>query len=252
MYKAKDRLADITAELETWSTKRFCTKRHLLSLIGKLEFLCKVVRHGRTFLRRLIELSKKVKFLHNKIRINYIAHRDINWWLNFMHHYHGVSVMYDEQWISNEKLNLWTDSSDYAIGCLYKHLFNCKMFDEETKMHPIVWKEMYAILVACETWGHYFKAKRILFNCDNNAVVCSINSGVSKNTELMALIRKLFFICALYNFEISAVYLPSKSNVLADSLSRFDFKRFYNNCKEPYKMIQCAPIDVLHDLNNYR
>ena len=50
-----ERLHDIKREVNLWVCKKSCTKRQLLSLIGKLEFICKVVRHGRTFLRRLIE-----------------------------------------------------------------------------------------------------------------------------------------------------------------------------------------------------
>jgi len=37
-----------------------CTKRELLSLIGKLSFACKVIPSGRIFLRRLIDLIKKL------------------------------------------------------------------------------------------------------------------------------------------------------------------------------------------------
>ena len=41
-------------ELQSFSTRKKCTKRQLLSLIGKLSFACKVVPAGRIFLRRLI------------------------------------------------------------------------------------------------------------------------------------------------------------------------------------------------------
>ena len=48
-------------ELQSFSTRKKCTKRQLLSLIGKLSFACKVVPAGRFFLRRLIDLSMTVK-----------------------------------------------------------------------------------------------------------------------------------------------------------------------------------------------
>ena len=41
--------------LGDWSTEKKCTKRELLSLIGKLAFAAKVVRLGRLFLRSLID-----------------------------------------------------------------------------------------------------------------------------------------------------------------------------------------------------
>lgn len=249
---SKQRLADITLELQSWVSKRSCTKRQLLSLIGKLEFLCKVVRHGRTFIRRLIELSKKLKYLHHRIRLNSSALKDIEWWQYFMPHFHGVCVMYDECWTNSEQLSLWTDASDRGIGCLYKNYFIQDHFSECIAKRPIVWKELYAILVACATWGHHFVGRRLKFNCDNEAVVYCLNSGVSKNVELMTLIRKLFFICASYNFEISAKYLTSKSNILADALSRDNFTKFYQCCDSPNNMVQCKAYDVLKDLYFYR
>ena len=72
----------------------------------------------------------------------------------------------------------------------------------------IAWRELYAIVVACTTGGFNFSGKRVVFNCDNEAIVCSIHSGVSKNVEIMTLIRMLFFICSCCNFEFSAVCLP--------------------------------------------
>ena len=50
-----DRLYQLIME---WSIKKSCTKRELDSLIGQLQHACAVVKAGRSFLRRMIELSK--------------------------------------------------------------------------------------------------------------------------------------------------------------------------------------------------
>ena len=42
--------------LQQWGTKRVCRRRGLESLIDLLNHACKVVRPGRSFLRRLIDL----------------------------------------------------------------------------------------------------------------------------------------------------------------------------------------------------
>lgn len=246
------RLNSIKEDIYMWSHKRTCTKRQLLSLIGKLEFICRVVRHGRSFLRRLIELSKKVKKLHHKLRLNRSALNDIQWWIDFMPFFHGVSFFYDNDWSSCDSLQLWTDASDHGIGCVFHNLYIYEKLDDFAIDMNIAWRELYAILVACATWGHHLIAKRVVFNCDNEAIVYCINSGVSKDVELMTLLRKLFFVCAYYNFECSACHLPSKSNVLADALSRGDMPRFFVNCKNPLSMQKCQAIDVLYDLYNFR
>ncbi len=76
----KDKLAWLTSDLEGWRGRKACKKRDLLSLIGVLSHACKVVRAGRTFLRRLIELSVTAKKLEHFVRLSREARSDIEWW----------------------------------------------------------------------------------------------------------------------------------------------------------------------------
>ena len=39
-----------------WGDKKFCTRRELEALIGLLNYVCKVVRPGRSFLHHMIDL----------------------------------------------------------------------------------------------------------------------------------------------------------------------------------------------------
>ena len=65
--------------LREWSHKRACTKRELLSLAGLLHHAATVVKPGRMFVRRLIDLSAIPKELHFHVRLNKDARSDI-WW----------------------------------------------------------------------------------------------------------------------------------------------------------------------------
>ena len=67
---------------------------------------------------------------------------------------------------------------------------------------------------------------KVLLYCDNMSVCHIINSGVSKNVDIMKLVRTLFFVCASFNIECRSVHLSSLDNAIADSLSRLDFIRF--------------------------
>ena len=113
---SSDRLNEILLELQIWKDKTCCSKRELLSLIGKLSFVARVVKSGRTFIRRLIDHAKGVPHLHYRIRLHTTALKDIEWWLTFLPSWNGISMFYDNQWISNADLHLWTDASDIAIG----------------------------------------------------------------------------------------------------------------------------------------
>ena len=60
------RIADI---LCSFMTKRTCTKQELLSLLGHLNFACRVIYPGRAFVSYLISLSTTVKALHHHIKL---------------------------------------------------------------------------------------------------------------------------------------------------------------------------------------
>ena len=63
-----DKLARLVQSLKEWRGKKACRKRELLSIIGLLSHACKVIRPGRSFLCRLIDLSSKVSNLDHFVR----------------------------------------------------------------------------------------------------------------------------------------------------------------------------------------
>ncbi len=65
---SQERQVEILHELSAISFVKVTTKKKLLSLIGKLSFITKVVRSGSTFLSRPINLAKLVKYLHFKVK----------------------------------------------------------------------------------------------------------------------------------------------------------------------------------------
>ena len=91
----------------------------------------------------------------------------------------------------------------------------------DTKNISIDWQELYAIVVACYIWSSVWAQKRIIFYCDNQAVVSIINSKRSKSTRIMDLVRALTLKTMKYNFYFKAVHVPGHSNDIADSISLF-------------------------------
>ena len=73
-------------------------------------------------------------------------------------------------------------------------------------------------MVAAVVWGTRWRAQKVLCHCDNQAVVAVLNSRSSEQPQLMHMLRCLFFVEA--SFELSASYIPTKANDLADDLSR--------------------------------
>ena len=58
-------LQAISQELSGFRWAKSATKREILSLIGKLHFICRVCPPGRAFLHCMIDVSKKARYLHH-------------------------------------------------------------------------------------------------------------------------------------------------------------------------------------------
>ena len=228
-----DKLADLRGILRQCNSRNSITKNELASLLGKLSFAARVVVPGRTFMRRLWDL--KAKYDHPKIKPHYrvaldaACRADIKWWNVFLDDWNGRSFFLHNAWTQATELGLYTDASGaWGFGAFYgaEQRWIQGQWSGEDKEKSIEFKELYAIVVACATWGHHWSSRRIQLHCDNEAVVACVRSGTSRAPHLMPLLRCLVMLCARMNFVLSAKHVAGRSNVIADALSRGDLQAF--------------------------
>ena len=81
-------------------------------------------------------------------------------------------------------------------------------------------KELAAVVLAAQRWGHEWANKRVLVMSDNSTTVSCVNRGTSRSTLLMPYLRYMFWLSAVYNFRLTAMHVPGEDNVLADTISR--------------------------------
>ena len=133
----------------------------------------------------------------------------------------------EAKWTPAHHLELYTDaSSTVGFGAYWDGAWFSQPWPSLLMSKPIDWKELYAIIMACEVWGKHWRGKRLLFHCDNQAIVQVWQSGLSCSSSLMCLVRALFFVAACYNFHVLICHIPGINNSIADSLSRMQLKRF--------------------------
>jgi hypothetical protein len=220
------RIGDVLDELDYWQDRKIGPKRRLLSLLGKLVFVCRIVQPGRIFIRRLFDASTKVRLLYHRVRLTAEAIRDVTWWRTFLLVWNQKSMFFDDHWTTSAVLNLASDASNAGMGAVFGTSWWFLPFDQSHLAFPIAWRELYAVVVACRVWGHSLSAKRIMIECDNIAIVYSVNKGTSKNPKIMSLIRDLFFTCAFFNFDIRLTHVPGLLNVGPDLLSRLKIRQY--------------------------
>ena len=77
-----DKLSRLRDSLDRWSTQKICRRRELESLVGTLQHACRVVKQGRAFVQRMIDLLclPSATKDHHHIRINFQFRADLHWW----------------------------------------------------------------------------------------------------------------------------------------------------------------------------
>ena len=225
-----DKLRELQHAIISWLGRRSASKRRLLSIIGKLAFAARVVPAGRLFLRRLIDLSTKAKKLHHHVKLNSEARPDFQWWHTFLLDWNGVAMFLDPAWTTADQMELYTDASGtLGYGAYFQgHWFRAAW--EPLQRPPFVsiqWQELFAVVTAARTWGHCWMGRRIVFHCDNMAIVNAWSHKSSRDPAISSLLRTLFLVAAQDNFNVSLRHLLGKNNALVDALSRNQMNRFF-------------------------
>ena len=226
-----DKLTKTKEALHEWSCKKSATLKELQSLIGTLQFACRVVVPGRAFLQRIVSLTRGISNSRWHIKLNTEFRKDVSMWLAFLENWNGVSFFLVDTVLSTPDLQLFTDASG-SLG--YGGYLNGRWFQSHWlprhRLSPVTgisidWQEGFAIYIACLLWGPHWSAKRI---CDNLPVVAIINSKPSKSSRIMDLVRSVTMLILVHNFTFTAKYIPGLDNSIADSLSRFQMDRFHS------------------------
>ena len=220
-----DKLDALMTLLQSWLTRSNCTKRELLSLIGSLSFACKVVKPGRIFLRRLIDLSTTVTELHHNIYFDTESKADVDWWLKFLPSWNGVEC-FQHVMVTSHSLQLFTDASSLGFGAVYRtHWFSSTWPTNMVNAHINV-QELFAIVAAVFTWGHVWVNQQVLFYTDNSCIVHVWKTGTCRNKDIMKLVRSLFLFAARRDINILMQHVSGVNNISADALSRFQIVKF--------------------------
>jgi len=227
--KLRDLRILVTEWLEKMSDdKPSCSVKDLQSLVGSLSHACKVVRPGRTFLRRMFQLLKGCKKNQPGVRLNLSFLSDLMWWHLFLEDWNGISMLENpEDGVPDVELH--SDASgSFGCGAWTGNLWLQLQWPDSVSHWSIAAKELAPIVIAALLWGDQWNNKLILVHCDNQAVVDVINSGSSKDDILiMHLLRCIFFVSAHHSFAIRAVHIPGKNNTAADAISRNNLALFF-------------------------
>ena len=232
----EEKLCRIRDIFKTFTSASSVSKRDLLSLLGHLNFAMRIVPQGRAFVSRLLDLSKSVKNLQDRIMLDQGCLSDIHFWSLFLDQWNGISFFFNEKSETSASMEFFTDAApSVGFGGFFKGEWFAGAWPEEILNLPLDCKstalfELYPIVVASLLWGGNWSRKQIIVLCDNEATVNLINKGRSSKPAINRLLRRLTWTCVTGNFIMRAVSIPGHINRIADALSRFKFQKFRILC----------------------
>ena len=250
----QDKLIDLNQVIDDTIGKyrHKITLKDLQSLIGKLSFACRAVVPGRAFLRRLIDATIGVKLPHHHIRVTNAMLQDLLVWQQFLKEFNGSSMI-TQSWSHATYFNLYTDAAGTeGFGAFLDNQWTNGKWPRDFKsgrmLKDITFKELFPIVLAIYLWGDNFVNQKVLFHCDNQAVVTIINRQTSKSKRTMHLVRLLVSYCLGRNIAFRAVHIPGAKNGIADALSRFQFRKFRRLAPHAQKKKTPIPVNLLNKL----
>ena len=87
-------------------------------------------------------------------------------------------------------------------------------------------KELFAIFAAVVTWGDEWANMDVIIYTDNKPITQIWLTGTTKNSDIMTIIRKLFYFLADRNINIRLEHVFGYLNTKADLLSRLQVDKF--------------------------
>ena len=214
-----------------------------LNLTYPLHFVCRICPPGEVFLHRMIETSKKARYLHHHIKLNVEFWDNVRWWLTYLPTWNGASYLYDADWTSSPDVELFTNASNKGFGCYFQGQWCQGTFPQQAfkdQQMSINWHELYAVTMALALWGPQLKGKHLLFHCDNALVVNIMAKASTHSKTMMALVCTFTLLSMQHNIHVHIQHIARVSNDIAEALSHFEMVRFWQLC--PHAEADSLPV----------
>ena len=199
---SSEKLSQIIETCSAWSTKTYCSKRDLQSLLGSLLYITKYVKPVQYFLHCMLILLRE-NSTQWKILLNQPSFSDLNWFCTFLHTYNGITY-YDARSTDAE---VHLDACHTDLGGAYNSMVYA--LPNNYQGYTIVHLEILNILVACKIWAKFWQDKKVQIFCDNLAVEV-LTTGRTRDHTLAACARNIWLLPSLYNIHLTFSHIAGK------------------------------------------
>ena len=142
---------------------------------------------------------------------------DLKLWGMFLHDYNGITIIREHSISNSKKLHMVSDASKQGFGGTFATQWIQSKWPKVWEELNITILEIFPTLVLVSIFCQKNRSAKIIYHCDNQAVVAIINSGTSKDKKVVAILRPLVLKQLENNTLIRAEHIPGVNNVLSDA-----------------------------------
>ena len=215
------KLVEFYAMLQQFAGKKRATLRQLQQLAGRLNWACQVVRGGRSYLRRILDLMKPLKRPHHQARFSHEFQADVSCCqvVTVLSFFNGKCIALNCAPVHD----IYLDASNLGAGYVFASDWGYTDWKVDLPaacdLH-INNKEIFSAVLATRRWAPLWANSRVIFHTDNITARAALSKGTAKSQVIMPFLRELFWWSAIYNFTIDACFIPGRLNDTPDTISR--------------------------------
>ena len=221
----RDSICNLVSRILACPTKKITIKL-LASIIGKIvaTFPCseEAPLHYRVLDRfKVKSLALNSKKWTARVILTSACLQELRWWQKNVHteamkkSLHGLKVT----------AKTFSDSSQHSFGGCYLSNSISSKFTVKQQLLSINTKELLAVYYTLSAFAPLLAKHTVLHHCDNQVSCHYLESRGGRCPLKDKITRKIFALAKLYDFKILVTWIASKSNSVADELSRRTVKR---------------------------
>ena len=210
---------------------KIITGRALETLCGKIMHWSQLYKPAKalcynmvSYLHKILRCKQNYKYL--AFRVPPCILRDLRFWLKYTSLIKEVSM----DSIINEPSEVIvgaSDACDDGAGFCVGQKWAYYKFEGEQKEWHINQKEAHAVITLLHNMKDELRGKKLILLVDNTALFYSMAKHWGSE-RMMPCIYEMCLLMMQNNIRVWFEWIPTKCNVLADALSRYDFKMFWD------------------------
>ena len=215
IYATASKLTQIKKVIKRAIKQGYVQAKLLAKITGHAIYVSKAILPGKIKLRSLYALLRTKITWSDFLTIDNDSLRDLKWWLEAIEGWNGSPLR-----TAPVQVQIWTDSSDYGWGAVCEGIQASGTWNPITASKHINFKELTAVQLALESFGHQIAGKSIQVLTDNSTTVAYLNNMGGPVMQLTEVAESIWANVLAQECHLQARHVPGVQNTQADHLSR--------------------------------